>query len=121
MAASDVVLLASGTATLEAMLLKKPMVVGYRVSSLTFKIASRLVSISHVALPNLLSKTPLVPEFLQDDATPESLGEAVLSRLESTDERDRLYQAFCDLHETLRQNADEQAATAISELIEARR
>ncbi|MDI9245111.1 lipid-A-disaccharide synthase [Marinobacter sp. CHS3-4] len=121
MAASDVVLLASGTATLEAMLLKKPMVVGYRVSNLTFKIASRLVSISHVALPNLLSKTPLVPEYLQDDATPEALGEAVLSRLESTDERDRLHQAFCDLHETLRCDADEQAATAISELFEGRR
>ena len=118
MAASDVVLLASGTATLEAMLLKKPMVVGYRLSNLSYALISRLVKVPHVSLPNLLAKQPLVPELLQDDATPESLGAAVLERLENQQERDRLVEAFTELHHTLRQGADEKAAQAISRLIE---
>ncbi len=118
MAASDVVLLASGTATLEAMLLKKPMVVGYRLSNLSYALVSRLVKVPHVALPNLLAREPLVPELLQDDATPEALGAAVLERLENEDERTRLTEAFTELHLQLRQNADEKAADAISELLE---
>jgi lipid-A-disaccharide synthase len=117
MAAADVVLLASGTATLEAMLLKKPMVVGYRLSNLSFKIVSKMVKSPYVALPNLLAKQPLVPELLQDDATPEALGQAVLERLENTDERERLALAFTEIHRSLRQNADEQAANAIATLI----
>ncbi|HEA54073.1 hypothetical protein LCGC14_0917190 [marine sediment metagenome] len=120
MAASDVVLLASGTATLEAMLLKKPMVVGYRLSSVSYALVSRLVKVPYVSLPNLLAKQPLVPELLQDDATPESLGSAVLERLENQQERDRLIEAFTELHHTLRQDADEKAAQAISRLLEER-
>lgn len=118
MAASDVVLLASGTATLEAMLLKRPMVVGYRLSNLSYKLLSRLVKVPWVALPNLLAQKGLVPELLQDDATPETLGAAVLERMENTEEREHLQQAFTELHESLRQNADERAAIAISELLE---
>ena len=118
MAASDVVLLASGTATLEAMLLKKPMVVGYRLSGFSYALLSKLVKVPHVALPNLLAKRQLVPELLQDDATAESLGAAVLERLENTEERVRLKEAFTDLHHTLRQGADEKAAQAISDLLE---
>jgi len=121
MAASDVVLLASGTATLEAMLLKKPMVVGYRLSDFSYALLSRLVKVPHVALPNLLAKKPLVPELLQADATAESLGAAVLERLESAGERQRLVDAFTELHHTLKQDADEKAALAISELLEAKR
>ncbi len=121
MAASDVVLLASGTATLEAMLLKKPMVVGYRLSDFSYKILSRLVKVPWVALPNLLAQEQLVPELLQDDATPEKLGgAAVLERLENEQERDRLHQAFLELHQALRQGADERAAAAVSELLESR-
>ena len=118
MAASDVVLLASGTATLEAMLLKRPMVVGYRLSNLSYKLLSRLVKVPWVTLPNLLAQKGLVPELLQDDATPETLGAAVLERMENTEEREHLQQAFTELHESLRQNADERAAIAISELLE---
>lgn len=118
MASSDVVLLASGTATLEAMLLKKPMVVGYRLSRVSYALVSRLVKVPYVALPNLLAKEQLVPELLQDDASPESLGEAVLERLENEPERARLTAAFSQLHEQLRQGADEQSAAAISALIE---
>ena len=117
MAAADVVLLASGTATLEAMLLKKPMVVGYRLSNLSFKIVSRLVKSPYIALPNLLAQKPLVPELIQNDATPQALGEAVLERLENSEERERLTDVFSGIHETLRQNADEQAASAIASLI----
>jgi lipid-A-disaccharide synthase len=120
MAASDVVLLASGTATLEAMLLKKPMVVGYRLSDLSYKILSRMVQIPHIALPNLLARQELVPELLQDAATPEALGVAVLSQLQDTSKREDLIEAFTELHLTLRQNADEQAATAIAALLEER-
>ena len=79
MAAADVVLLASGTATLEAMLLKKPMVVGYRLSAISYRLLSRLVSVPHVALPNLLAGESLVPERLQDEATPETLGAPTLN------------------------------------------
>ncbi|SFM16557.1 lipid-A-disaccharide synthase [Marinobacter zhejiangensis] len=118
MAAADVVLLASGTATLEAMLLKKPMVVGYRLSALSYKLLSRLVKVPFVALPNLLSGEALVPELLQDDATPEALGAAVLERLENDQERERLRMAFTDLHQQLRRTADERAAVAISGLLE---
>lgn len=121
MAAADVVLLASGTATLEAMLLKKPMVVGYRLSNLSYKIVSRMVKSPYIALPNLLAQQPLVPELIQDQATPQSLGEAVLERLENAVERERLTQAFSAIHESLRQNADEQAASAIAALIGAGR
>jgi len=118
MAASDVVLLASGTATLEAMLLKKPMVVGYRLSGISYALLSKLVKVPYVALPNLLAKRQLVPELLQDAATAENLGAAVLERLENTEERDRLRAAFTELHATLRQGADEKAAQAVSELVE---
>jgi len=121
MAASDVVLLASGPATLEAMLLKKPMVVGYRLSDFSYALLSRLVKVPHVALPNLLAKKALVPELLQADASPESLGAAVLERLENESERQRLVDAFTELHHTLRQDADEKAAQAVSELLEGRR
>lgn len=120
MAAADVVLLASGTATLEAMLLKKPMVVGYRLSNFSYRLLSRLVKIPHIALPNLLARQALVPELIQDAATPEALGAAILSQLQDTSERAQVKSAFTDLHLQLRQNADEQAAIGISELIEAR-
>ncbi|MCK0107380.1 lipid-A-disaccharide synthase [Marinobacter sp. S0848L] len=121
MAASDVVMLASGTATLEAMLLKKPMVVGYRLSNFSFALLSRLVKVPWVALPNLLAKKELVPELLQDDATPEALGAAVLERLEDEAGRARLKEAFTELHIALKQNADERAAAAVSQLIESKR
>jgi len=118
MAASDVVLLASGTATLEAMLLKKPMVVGYRLSNFSYALVSRLVKVPYVALPNLLAKQPLVPELLQDNATPEALGAAVLDLLENQQERERLVEVFTEIHHTLKQNADDKAAEAISNLLE---
>lgn len=82
MAAADVVLLASGTATLEAMLLERPMVVAYRLAPLTYAIARRLVRTPHVAIPNLLAGRAVVPEFIQHAATPAALGAAIADLLE---------------------------------------
>lgn len=120
MAAADAVLLASGTATLEAMLLKRPMVMAYRVAPFTYWLAKRLVKISHFALPNLLAGKPVVPEFIQDAVTPENLGRALLEFLEHPDSTTALRQTFVDIHEALRQGADQQAAEAVLMLAESR-
>ena len=117
MAAADVVLLASGTATLEAMLLKRPMVVAYRVAPMTAWIARRLVTVSHFALPNLLAGRELVPEFFQEAATVAHLGPAVLRWLDEAPARARLVAAFDALHAELRRDASRQAAEAIAELV----
>lgn len=117
MAAADVVLLASGTAALEAMLLKKPMVVSYRMNNLTYQILKRLISVSHYSLPNLLAGRTLVPEFIQDDATPQSLGAAVLNYLVERDQVKALKDEFTRLHEQLRLDANQQAATAVLEVV----
>ncbi len=82
MAAADAVLLASGTATLEAMLLQRPMVVAYRLAPLTYAIARHLVRTPHVAIPNLLAGRAVVPEFIQHAATPAALGAAIAHLLE---------------------------------------
>jgi lipid-A-disaccharide synthase len=117
MAAADVVLLASGTATLEAMLLKRPMVVAYRVAPITAWLARRLVTIRHFALPNLLAKQELVPEFFQEAATSSRLGAAVLNWLENSTGVAAVTRDFEALHKLLRRNASEQAAIAIADLL----
>ncbi len=118
MEAADAVLLASGTATLEAMLLKRPMVVTYRMHPLSYWVYARLVKVDHVALPNLLAGETLVPELLQDQATPERLGEAVLQTLETGPAP--LVEPFTALHRQLGQDASSRAAAAIMELLEER-
>jgi len=117
MAAADVVALASGTATLEAMLLKRPMVVAYRVAPATAWLARRLVRVSHFALPNLLAGQELVPEFIQEAATVENLGPAVLRWLDEPLARERLTAEFDALHRELRCDASRQAADAVVELL----
>lgn len=118
--AADAVLIASGTATLEAMLLKTPMVVAYRMASLTYKILSRLVSSSYISLPNLLADAPLVPEILQDDVRPEVLGPAVEQALLASDGQSELKQRFSEIHRQLRQDASKKAVDAIIRLLESR-
>lgn len=115
MTAADIVLAKSGTSTFEAMLLKKPMVMAYRLGKITYAIASRLVTTNRFALPNILANEDLVPEFIQDQATPEKLADAVLSKLNENNEP--LKQRFCELHEQLKQNYAQRAADAISELV----
>lgn len=117
LAACDAVLIASGTATLEAMLFKRPMVVAYRMAGLTFKILKRLVKVGHVSLPNLLAGREVVPEFLQDEATPEAMGQALLQRLGPTPEAEATQATFMQLHELLRRDADVSAAEAVIELM----
>ena len=117
LAACDAVLIASGTATLEAMLFKRPMVVAYCMAGLTFRILKRLVKVGHVALPNLLAGREVAPEFLQDAATPAALGEALLARLQPSAERADAERTFLELHQLLRRDADQTAANAILELL----
>ncbi|MFM1895555.1 MAG: hypothetical protein RLZZ385_629 [Pseudomonadota bacterium] len=115
-AAADVVVLASGTATLEALLLKRPMVVCYRLSSLTYALASRMIRIPYVGLPNLLAGRRLVPELLQADLTPTNLMAAVNRILAGKDDREALLEEYERIHSMLRCNASQQAADAVLQL-----
>lgn len=116
--AADAVLLASGTATLETMLVKRPMVVAYKLAPLTAWIATRLIRIPHYALPNLLAGRRLVPEFMQTAATAENLGPAVLHWLNDPQACGQLETEFTALHRQLRCNASAQAAAAVAELLD---
>lgn len=117
--ASDVVLLASGTAALEAMLCKRPMVVGHRISGLTYAIvkAFGLLKSAQVSLPNILAGETLVPELLQDACTPEALHAALLHWFRDADAVAALQPRFLALHESLRRDASARAAEAVAELL----
>ncbi len=115
MIASNAVLLASGTATLEAMLCKKPMVVGYKMSKMTHMIMQRLYKPAYFSLPNILADEALVPELLQDDVNPQNMADKLRPMLEG--EPHALISRFTQLHKTLQLNADEQAAKAIQGLL----
>jgi lipid-A-disaccharide synthase len=116
MEAADAVLLASGTATLEAMLLKKPMVIAYRMAALSWWLISRLVRTPYAGLPNILAGRPLVPELLQDAATVPALVDAVDPLLsESADRRSQLA-AYTAIHQQLRRDAGRQAAQCLLQL-----
>ena len=132
MLAADVVMLASGTATLEAMLAKRPMVVGYRVSPISYRIARMLnmLKTDVYALPNILARacgmgksTMLVPELMQDNCTAAKLADATLSLFRDSDRRGAIVAAFEQLHETLRGelhgHAGDHAAAAIVDLLNA--
>ncbi|MBP0938833.1 lipid-A-disaccharide synthase [Pseudomonas alliivorans] len=114
LAACDAVLIASGTATLEALLYKRPMVVAYRMAPVTFWVLKRLVKSPYVSLPNLLAQRLLVPELLQDAATPEALAETLLPLI---DEGQAQTQGFDEIHRTLRRDASNQAAEAVLGLL----
>ena len=116
MAASDVVLLASGTATLEAMLLKRPMVITYRTMRLTWMLGRAMLHVDHVGLPNLLAGERLVPELLQDDATPERLGPPLVERLDHPGRQRPVLEAFDRIHRALRNDAFTKAADAVLEV-----
>jgi lipid-A-disaccharide synthase len=117
MAASDVVLVASGTATLEAALLKRPMVIAYKAGSLSFRLAKFLAYLPWAGLPNILAREFLVPELLQNDATPEKLAAAVGLWLDDKDACKRLTGRFEQIHLSLRQNNGERAAEAVASLL----
>jgi lipid-A-disaccharide synthase len=114
LAACNAVLIASGTATLEALLYKRPMVVAYRLAPLTYWILKRMVKSPYVSLPNLLAQRLLVPELLQDAATPEALAQTLLPLLDNGDAQTA---GFDEIHRTLRRDASNQAADAVLNLI----
>lgn len=118
LAAADVVLLASGTATLEAMLSKRPMVVGYRISPLTYRIvrALGLIKVDRYALPNVLAGKDLAPELIQENCTPDQLAEAVLRWFQSPRAVAALQPEYVALHESLRRDASASAAEAVATL-----
>lgn len=118
MSAADVVLLASGTAVLEAAMLRKPAVATYRVNSLSWRIgmALRLVKVPYFTLPNLLTEEPLVPEFIQDDAEPGAIAAAVIAMLDDPQRRQFISERFDRLRSELALDADQHAADAVVRL-----
>lgn len=118
MAAADVILMSSGTATLEGLLVGKPMVVGYRVGKVTYAIARRLVKSEFVSLPNLLCREAMVPELIQDDLTCDAIVAEVNRWLDNPAQAQALVSRFQAVHEQLRGGASEKAADAVSQLLE---
>nr|WP_286198152.1 lipid-A-disaccharide synthase [Salinisphaera sp. G21_0] len=118
MAASDAILIASGTAVLEAALHKKPLVVSYKMAPLSFAIVSRMVKVKYVSLPNLLADKALVPEVLQDDATPENLRVLIRKAIEDQAYRGALEQSFKEIHHQLKQDASRLAYEAVISVIQ---
>lgn len=118
MIASDVVLLASGTAALEALLAKRPMVVGYRISALTYRLVMGLglMKVNRYSLPNVLANEPIVPELMQDDCTAEKLAAAVQAWFDDAEAVLGLQARYLAIHQKLRQGASARAAEAILEL-----
>ncbi|HGE6065767.1 TPA: lipid-A-disaccharide synthase [Vibrio cholerae] len=114
--ASDVVMLASGTVALECMLIKRPMVVGYRVNAFTAFLAKRLLKTPYVSLPNILAGEELVKELLQDACTVDNLYHEVSRLLESDNQA--LMDKFTEMHQWIRKDADQQAAQAVLHLIQ---
>jgi lipid-A-disaccharide synthase len=117
MAAADAVLLASGTATLEAMLLKRPMVIAYRMAAFSWAVISRLLTIKFAGLPNLLAGRALVPEFIQNDATPEAMATALQAQLDSDTQRQELLTQYDLIHRQLALDFSARAAQAIAGLL----
>lgn len=117
MIASDAILLASGTATLEAMLCKRPMVAAYKLAPLTYRIMQRLYKPAYFSLPNLLADAPLVPEMLQDEVNPETLAQTLLPFFRQ--DNSALIARFTEIHQTLKCDADKQSADAVLEELDA--
>ncbi|MFV2055764.1 MAG: lipid-A-disaccharide synthase [Thiohalomonadales bacterium] len=115
MAAADVILLASGTAALEALLLKRPMVVAYKLASLTYHIYKFLSRTRFYSLPNILTGSELVPELIQDDANAERIGTELLSYLNDESKTEALIAEYRDIHRSLKKGASVQASKAILE------
>ena len=113
MIASNCVVMASGTTTLEAMLLKRPMVITYKWPRMTWEILKRLVRVPWVGLPNLLCDAEIAPELLQDEATPENIAQHIASFIEQGGIADEVAERFLDIHQQLKKNASESAATAL--------
>lgn len=113
MMASDAVLVASGTATLEAALLKRPMAIAYKMAPFSYRMMRRMGYLPYVGLPNILAGKFVVPEFIQDDAIPENLAQALLNLYADKTTCNRISEVFRGIHLQLKQNTAEKAASAI--------
>lgn len=116
-AAADAVLVASGTATLEVALFKKPMVIGYKMMRASWEIMRHMGYQPWVGLPNILAREFLVPELLQDAATPAALADALAIQLNDAARRDRLHQRFTEMHQSLLRDSARESAQAVLRLI----
>ncbi|ANF71038.1 lipid-A-disaccharide synthase [[Haemophilus] ducreyi] len=121
MIAADATLLASGTAALEAMLCKSPMVVGYKLKPTSYWLAKRLIKTKYISLPNLLADDMLVPELIQDECNPENLawylGNYLADDIDNKKQQNELKQRFTDLHKMIQCDADSKAAQAVIDLL----
>ena len=119
-AAGDAVLCASGTATLEVMLVNRPMVVTYRIAASTYRVgrALKLVRLEWFSLPNILAGEGLVPELIQDEAIPENLASAIERWLDEPEAVSSLQRRFLELHGELRRDAGRKAAEAVASLLQ---
>jgi lipid-A-disaccharide synthase len=115
--AGDAVLVASGTATLEVALFKKPMVIAYKVMEASWQIMRHMGYMPWIGLPNILSREFVVPEFLQHAAKPEALAGAVWKQLEDVNARQKLEQRFTDMHHSLLRNSAKESAQAVLQVI----
>jgi lipid-A-disaccharide synthase len=118
LAAADLALVASGTATLETALFKTPMVIAYRQSPISWRLMRRMLYLPYVGMPNILAGERLVPELLQDDATPAALSAALLALWRDKPARERQLARFHEIHHLLRQNTAEKAAEAVLGMLE---
>jgi len=121
LAAADIALVASGTATLETALFKTPMVIAYKQSPITWALMRRMLYLPNIGLPNILAGENLVPEFVQEKATPGALANALLDLLQDAGAQRRQIEKFREIHVTLRQNTAQKAAEAVLAVMDAGR
>ena len=119
LAAADIALVASGTASLEAALFKTPMVIAYRMSPVTWTLMRRMIRLHYVGLPNILANETVVAEFLQQRATPGALANALMELLHDVDRRRKQVARFREIHLELRQNTAQKAADAVLGVLDA--
>ncbi len=116
LAACDLTLIASGTATLEAALFKRPMVIGYAMNGLSWQLMKRMAYQPWVGLPNILEREFIVPERIQEACNPAQLAQDVLAALDDPAGRERVARRFEDLHHRLRQNTAQRATDALAQV-----
>ncbi len=113
MMASDAILLASGTAAHEALLIKRPFVVMYKMATISYLIMRAMIKSPYISMPNMLAGREVAPEFIQHQAQPEKIGKVLIDYLEHPEKAEALNEVFSDIHETLRQDANTSAADAV--------
>jgi lipid-A-disaccharide synthase len=117
MAACDLALVTSGTATLEVMLHKKPMIIAYKTNFITYQIGKKIVKVPFIGLPNLLANSRVAPEYIQTAANATNLSQAIMNLLTSNTERDLQINTYKSLHVVLQQDANKTAARIVMELL----